>query len=317
MAPSWQEVEQQRNALLNHALARNTLRTYRTGINHYRTFCYLYHVDPLPLSEHTLENFCVYLHTRVSFKAIKVYLCGVQFCSKMHGDTTIISQMLRLEYVIMAIRRVQGNSFARPARPPITWDMIIRICQHVSQTESSHDGTMLQAVTLLAFFGLLRVSEYTSPTPNLVDPATLMVSDVRIDWQRRVALVNIKQSKTDPFRQGVTIRVGVMAHNLCPVRAMARYLAVRGVQTGPLFIFRNGMFLTRARVLDMLTCALPDVPFVNTHSFRRGGASALASAGTSEELIQILGRWKSKAYRDYITFTDEFIATAQERMVQQ
>ena len=108
-----------------------------------------------------------------------------------------------------------------------------------------------------------------------------------------------------------------MDHNLCPVRALANYLTFRGLQTGPLFIFRNGMFLTRARVLDMLTCALPDVPFVNTHSFRRGGASALASAGTSEELIQILGRWKSKAYRDYITYSDDFIATAQQRMVPQ
>ena len=110
---------------------------------------------------------------------------------------------------------------------------------------------------------------------------------------KRVASVNIKQSKTEPFPQEVTVRLGVIAHKPCLVRALARYLAVRGLQPEPLFIFRNGMFLTRAPVLHILTHSLPDVPFViNTHYFRRGGASALGSAGTSGDLIKLLGRLK-------------------------
>ena len=36
------------------------------------------------------------------------------------------------------------------------------------------------------------------------------------------------------------------------------------------------------------------------HSFRRGGASALFSAGVSDSWIQIRNRWKSECFRQYI-----------------
>ena len=36
------------------------------------------------------------------------------------------------------------------------------------------------------------------------------------------------------------------------------------------------------------------------HSFRRGAASSAAAAGYSDYEIQLLGRWRSDAYRLYI-----------------
>jgi hypothetical protein len=36
------------------------------------------------------------------------------------------------------------------------------------------------------------------------------------------------------------------------------------------------------------------------HSFRRGGASWALEAGLSGDVIQILGDWKSDAYRGYL-----------------
>ena len=301
--------------LLTNALAQNTISAYRTGINHYRRFCALYNLNSLPLSEPTLELFVTHLHTTVGHDSIKVYLYGVQFWSKMHGDYTIIADMPRLEYVMMAIRRVQGNSFTRPIRPPLTWDMLNRICEHVQQTESPFDSAMLQAAALLAFFGMLRVSEYTSITASAAEHDTLGPEDINILWERRVACIRIKHSKTDPFRVGVTIRVAMINHRLCPVMALHRFLLLRGHTPGPLFVFQNGMFLTRQRIVDLLHCSLPDIPHVNTHSFRRGGASALAAAGTPPQIIMILGRWKSNAFAEYINFPDDFLAAANWSMI--
>ena len=102
-----------------------------------------------------------------------------------------------------------------------------------------------------------------------------------------MATVFIKSSKTDPFRQGVIVRLAVLNHPLCPVKALFRYIAIRGAEQGPLFIYSNGAFLTRIHLADLLCRSLPFVPNVNTHSFRRGGASALAAAGTPEHVIQI------------------------------
>ena len=83
---------------------------------------------------------------------------------------------------------------------------------------------------------------------------------------------------------------------------------------GPLYLFQNSAFLTRNRVVDLLRRALPDVPNINTHSFRRGGATALASAGIPAHIIQIMGRWQSNAFIKYIEIPDDFIAEAHRSM---
>ena len=216
---------------------------------------------------------------------------------------------------MMAIRRVQGNSFTRPVRPPITWQMLNTICTHIAQTESEFDGAMLTAAALLAFFAMLRVSEYTSLSASYDLDDSLTVQDVQFMWSRRIAFVRIKHSKTDPFRTGMTVRVPMIDHPLCPVRALHNYITLRGNTPGPLFRFQNGMLLTRQRIVDLLRCSLPHIPHVNTHSFRRGGASALAAVGTPPQVIMILGRWKSNAFAEYITFPDDFIAAASWSMI--
>ena len=49
--------------------------------------------------------------------------------------------------------------------------------------------------------------------------------------------VRIKGSKTDPFRKGCFIHIGVGRRPLCAVRAVMNYLALRGDAPGPLFFF--------------------------------------------------------------------------------
>ena len=119
--------------------------------------------------------------------------------------------------------------------------------------------------------------------------------------------VVIKKSKTDPFCMGATLRIYSISHPLCPVRAISRFLRRRGTQPGPFFMYQNGTYLTRQKMRDLLARSLPFLNNVNTHSFRRGGASALADAGVPGHVVQILGRWKSGAYTQYIQFSDQFL----------
>ena len=118
LRPSERTLEAQKALLLLRTLAPSTCNTYQVGIKQYLAFCLHNQVSPLPLSEVVIENFCVSWYARISYKSIKVYLCGVQFWSKLNGGRELIEQMPRLEYVLKAIRRAQGNSFNRPARPP-------------------------------------------------------------------------------------------------------------------------------------------------------------------------------------------------------
>ena len=241
---------------------------------------------------------------------METYLDGVQCWSKMNGFREEKKHMPRLKYVLMGINRIQGQSHVRPVRPPITWDRLNAIISFIFHTESGHNQAMFSAAILIAFFGMLRVSEFTSPSAFYFNQNIhLSSNDVFIDFQRNLAFIYLKFCKTDQFGVGTTIRVSRLNHQLCPVLALHRYLNIRGPHPGPLFIFSDGFYFTRAD-LSTLTQALPHVANINTHSLRRGGASALAAAGVSHEIIKTLGRWKSDAYKRYIELSDFSVINA-------
>ena len=301
--------------MLLHYLAPNTVKTYSTGVRHYLVYCNQLLIQALPIYEQVLENFVVSMAPRVGFKTIKVYLCGVQVFAVLNRCLIKIRDMTNLKYVLRGIRRSQGSSHTRLPKDPITLPQLRHLGLTLAATRCPADRKMFTAALLTAFFGMLRVSEYTSPSVAAYDPTThLCVNDVSINWQRRIMIINIKVSKTDPFRQGATVRIPVLNNDLCPVMAMIRYLAVRPNTQGPLFRFANGRFLTRAHITSLLVTSFPNNPRISSHSFRRGGATALARVGTPDYIVQLLGRWQSDAYLSYISLPDNFFATTFKKL---
>ena len=91
------------------------------------------------------------------------------------------------------------------------------------------------------------------------DPVVhLAYSDARVnDYITPLFLeVRIKASKTDPYRQGVSIYLGRVVGKLCPVAANLDYMVRRGVRNGPFFIYANGSFLTRECFIAAVQAAL-------------------------------------------------------------
>ena len=83
----------------------------------------------------------------------------------------------------------------------------------------------------LPFFGFLRLSEFTIPSDSQFDKALhLCLNNISIDNRDNPKLLQIrlKQSKTDPFRRGVSIYLGATESNLCPAKGILPYLALRG-----------------------------------------------------------------------------------------
>ena len=108
---------------------------------------------------------------------------------------------------------------------------------------------MIWAACCLAYFGFLRVSEFTTSSPDHFDSSTdLQLSDVALDNRTSPTTIQItlKQSKNDQFRTGTTICLGKSTYTVCPVDALVQYLAVRGGTPGPLFLLPNNQSLTRA-----------------------------------------------------------------------
>jgi len=270
-------------------------------------------MSPFPVTELILCLFVVYLaRCNLSYKTIRVYLFGVQYHSLLRGFPIKISSMNYLYYSLRGIRRTQGNSLTRPPRSPITishlWSMYAFLA---SSHFTPHDKSLWRCMVVLAFFGLFRVSEFTCVAPFDIS-IHLSPADISFNSAFSMMYINLKASKTDPFRSGCVIRLAsIPGHELCPVGAMRCFLSFRGDSEGPLFTLSSGRFLSRGMVDYFLHLSLPGVPNIRTHSFRIGGASAALAAGASDALIRVMGRWSSDCYNRYIRVSDNQISRFQ------
>jgi hypothetical protein len=101
--------------------------------------------------------------------------------------------------------------------------------------------------------------------------------------------VNVKQSKTDHQRMGSTLLIGATRGRHCPVAYMQEYLRdAEPEHEGPLFPGLQYATMLKATRKAIRT----DSDIYGLHSFRVGGAQALALAGCSYKYIMARGRWK-------------------------
>ena len=205
--------------------------------------------------------------------------------------------------------------------PPITYSLLESILQHLATDfpGRKHDKKMLKAAISLAFHGLLRASEFTSPTTVSYNPKkTLLKSDIII--RHHTIRLQIKASKTDQRGHGQTILLGCTNSSTCPISLIEQYLEASHHLSPhlPLFHFADGKLLTRyslATSLKECIIAVGENPkHFSTHSLRIGGATAAAAAGITPSIIQELGRWRSNCFRQYTRHPNRRLAGTAYRM---
>lgn len=308
---------------LTLGLAPTTRATYSTGWQKFTNFCTSAHKSPIPASEQTLLLFVSSMANNISHGTIKVYLSAVRHMHVIVGLHTHFSQQLtpRLQLTLNGIKRSQVASSPPRVRLPITLQLMQKIKNLLLQQPDSYDTIMLWAACCLAFFGFLRVSEFTVPNQECYDESShLSLKDISVDSRKnpRLIKVTIKQSKTDPFRKGVHLYLGATDLPICPISGILPYLAARGARAGPLFVTEKGKVLTRQIFSNKIDTVLEqlqiDPSYYNTHSFRIGAATTAAQARISEAHIKTLGRWRSDAYQRYIKMPPQELAQLSRRL---
>ena len=166
-----------------------------------------------------------------------------------------IHAMSRLQYVLKGVKKATPESSGR--RISIT-PTILRAIKAVWQKDPSPpspNARILWAASCLCFFVLCffvflrsgeigRARSYAQRKPHLTLNPTWSLQTLR--WTAgqphppSAMQVRIKASKTDPFRQGFTLHIGVAEGVLCPVAAVLTYMVSRGGDPGPLFTWVDG-----------------------------------------------------------------------------
>ena len=242
-------------------------------------------------------------------KTIKNYLSGIR---SLHVDEGLPFDACESETVQRAIRGIKRffGEKDRVPKHPITLDVLQKLASVAGNRSCIFDASF-DAATKVAWAGFLRCGEFTlrdkeafNPAVNLTRESVTFVPSLENPTHVRL---DLPASKTDPFRKGVSILIGAApGHSTCPVEALKFLFTDHPLPlNSPLFSgltsdspLTYNLFVSTLK--ERLTAAGVDPTGFVGHSFRRGAATAAAAVGFADHEIQLLGRWRSDAYKLYI-----------------
>ena len=267
-------LEQQCYSFLTHGLAPSTRRSYASAQAKFISFCQQLGKlhpsgSPCPMDEWMLCLFVIFLSRTLQHSSIKVYLSGIRALDIEQGFPDPLADCLRLQRVVRGIKRCQDTPSS--TRLPITDDLMLIISQSLDLGLPDH--MMFWAACSLGYFGFLRASEFTVLTLSSFSSSLhLSAQDIAVNSPSAPSSmpIRIKGSKTDPFRKGGFIHIGLGRYPLCAVHAMMTYLAARGDTPGPLFLFANGQPLTCTSRTDWLRQIMTSARIQNSKKWVAG-----------------------------------------------
>lgn len=241
----------------------------------------------------------------ISPSTVSSYVSTVrQQLACIFGWTFAISTL----YTKSQYRRTQARGKSRFV-DPATRALLMKVMQDTSAPIG------LRAAVLIAWHGLLRVSEYTVSSGWEARPdASMLCRDFA--WYTTGDFVGfrlrLRHSKSDPFNTGGLhyYRRGDVGDPLCPYTAMQAYLPqhpARQQPMAPLFMLVVGgrvRPVSRNDIAGLLKKWAPAVglmpEYVSTHSLRVGGAFQMADANVALDLIRQRGRWGSQQWESIV-----------------
>ena len=130
--------------------------------------------------------------------------------------------------------------------------------------------------------------------------------------------LNLKVSKPDPFRMGVTLIIGCSGAEISPVSAIFKYISHKSSTDVPLFQLEYSAPLTRNRCRSLMRNLSATVGInpkhYASHTFRIGAATSVTSVNMPPRLIKTLGRWTSNCYERYIKISPSTLCIAIQQL---
>ena len=299
-------------------------KCYLSAEKQFLNFCHgfkIHEVQPLfPANELTICYFAFFLAKSVKHCTIKGYLSAIKHLHLKHGFDLKLHKFVRLQYILRGIKRYQGQEMRTRLPISLVHLELFYTLLH-SQKVPDWNSKMLWAAICLAFFGFLRISEFTTsqqfyPAYNLCSGDVTFVPSIISPTAVRIGL---KCSKTDPFRKGVCLTLGQTGSHICAVKALHEYIVTCRPAQGPLFQFQDGKPLRRdiftKEIRNLLKRGGYEPMDYAGHSFRIGAATTAAAKNFPPWLIKTLGRWTSDCFERYIRTPESVLINASKDLV--
>jgi hypothetical protein len=243
------------------------------------------HFEPLKLTENNLCKLCWMWSHSNSVHSIPSWLSGIEHFLSNHNRP----RLPRGEFFkknLAGLQNIFGSVDKVIRATPLTEThlrALYNILDHTKKTDA-----ILWCSYVFAFQGLLRLSEFSNKRMKLK----------HVTRTSHGLQLTVPFSKTD--LTPTNIQLVQRDDILCPVKAFdnaKRFLSDK--PKTPIFSFTKDAF---RKALQFCIKNINGPKGVTSHSFRRGGTTALVEAEVPESYIMAHGRWTSQAWRKYIDF---------------
>ena len=296
-APSFLAAEIGR--LLSLAFAMNTHRVYMSG---WHAFCHFKAHQASAVSTVSLQDIAGFISwlslQHYSPSTINTYVAGVGCFCKLRGWADPTNNFI----VAKLLEGCRRDGARQDGRLPISLSLLCRLLEALPKVcASQFESTIFRAAMLLAFFGFLRIGEFTAKSTDHMQ-ASIQCSDVCFcgNQASMSVVLAICHSKTHQAGPPQWVHIARLHHvAICPVAALQGYLQAQEQLSGPLFCHERGDPLTRYQFTAVLRAALSfcGVAFdrYRSHSFRMGAASTAFAMGVPVADIKRSGHWRLEA----------------------
>ena len=226
-------------------------------------------------------------------------------------------------YILMGIKGTQataGTSTQRP-RLPITAALLWALKSSWEAQGPGFNRSMLWAVATICYIRCFALGRSNCVVAVVIQPrntSVYLTCRRGLDTGPTSCGSSYKSIQDGPVPGGSHHPPGQNKHRSMP---RGGYIAERGLEPGPLFIFRDKRPLTRQALVSELRVAFSragvDPAPYSGHSFRNGAATIPAAARVEDAIIKILGRCHSDAYQAYIKLPRESLVSIAALLAQQ
>lgn len=271
--------------LKGKAVTSATKRSRASQWNCYKMFCKKFQLSWLCMSIFQISLYIVFLSEFLCHDSIVTYLQSLRYMSYVLRFPVPEISHPELKFILRGIKRSKPKGEC--GSKPIRWSHIKRIYNQLCLVNPIY--CQFWTACLLMFRALLRIS-------HIIDSDhTLYWSDVR--FKKWGVLLSIRSAKCRYSGIHEIPVASICDKRYCVVHWLKRlYMSKQREVVFPLLSYSNfrsmlQLTLLKARLNIHLT----------THSFRRGGASFLASIGVPINQIKSRGGWKSDCVKKYIS----------------
>jgi hypothetical protein len=331
------EHELTRNAPAHAAILQGVLATYvvpKTSSNYsgmalrYVNYCKILNMQPFPADGVKVSAWILRLMTSVKPTSLKVYLAAVRFAQinlglewKLDGDVTI-----------HRTRRWCKRNFpcgGKALKVAVSLAVLRQILPHLpgwpSLTALSYADLLFACASVIGCCGFLRGGEFLYKLRQ--SRPILLSSHISVSTIRGTPclVVRVPQPKEEWWSEAVNVPIFQSSDPASPFNPLLLWKELgsrsRHVDQGvpsssrlPAFHNADGSPLRRDVMATRTTQLLIQAGIgvvdpkgrptsVKSASWRAGGVRTAVDAGLEESLIMEFGRWRSNAWRNYLTHT--------------